>query len=179
MTLTNSLRLQPHPVYGSVEGNFSNGLNEGLAEALPLVDLSPGNNQDWTYSATAESLGGEVAGSQGYDVDEEPGLIYAGAAGGAVTVEVADLDLAPGWEGAVAEATDTWNVVIFRNNEMVGGSDEGATGEFDSETVEFNCESYVGNLQTGDVLRVCLVATEGNEDDVAVKVTSGCSLMLG
>jgi hypothetical protein len=140
------------------------------AEALAITDSSSiaGNESgDWAYSATAEGRTGEVA-VDGIDVDAEPGLIYTGPAGGAVRVAVKNLDVS---EGTIApEAGDSVVAAVLLNNTVVAYADEGFTAELDTETaVEFNMDTYVGGLQSGDVIRVALIggAEETADWDVA------------
>lgn len=140
-----------------------------VATAVPAegIAATPGP-ADWSYSATAENRPGEIAVA-GVDLDEGPGLIYDGPAGGAVRVKVADLDIL---EGTIAaEATDSYVVGLYLNNDLIAFSDEGVTVIGTGETiVEHNLDTYVGNLQPLDVLHVAVLGlTEETVDyDIAL-----------
>lgn len=159
MTLTNSRRFQPVPVAGTFPNKAHIEGGDDTAVALSMYFKGP--NADWSYSETAEGLTGETAVS-GIDLDESPGLIYAGRAGAGVTVSFKDLDI----QGSLfntPEATDEITVVILKNNTLVGYADEGLVSEFDTATVEFNGAAYLDNMQAGDVIRIALKSQEGNE----------------
>ena len=132
-----------------------------LAESLGLTEAYVETGH-WVYSATAEGRTGETA-VLGIDLDGEPGLIYNGPAGGAVSVTIKDVDVL---EGTIApEATDSVVMALMLNNDVVAYADEGYTAEIDTATaVEFNLSTYVGNLQPLDVLRVVLI---GGGEEVA------------
>jgi hypothetical protein len=178
MTLTNSRPLRPTAVTGAFDDAPAASALEGTAEALDL--LFDGNaNGDWTYSATQEGRTGEVAGDTGADMDGEPGLRYDGPAGASVRVNVTDLDIGPSTSASGApEAADEFTVGLFRNNDIIGHADEGWASEFDTATAEFNVSAVVDNLQPNDVLRVGLMAHEGNEDSVFLGVAHGGSFNI-
>lgn len=139
------------------------------AEALAMTEnTSTAESGDWIYSATAEGRTGEVA-VNGIDLDGEPGLIYSGPEGGAVSVLVDGLDIS---EGTIApEATDTVTVGVFLNNTLVATANEGFVALTGEATHEMNVETYVGGLTAGDVLRVGLIG--GGEETVDTDVTPG------
>ena len=176
MTLTTTRRLRPSGVIGYVTLGTAIDVLENTAEAQPLTfDIS---SADWTYSAAAEGRTGEVA-VRGVDMDGEPGLIYAGQNLSAVHIQLKDCDLLASEVSLLApEATDGFNVGLYVNNDLIAGSDEGATIEMDTATVEFNASGYVGNLIAGDVLRVAVIASSGNEDGVKLKLNGGSVLII-
>lgn len=163
MTITNNVKLRSVDVNGDfAEATAAAVVAEG-AEALAITtsDAIAGNESgDWAYSATAEGRTGEVA-VNGIDLDGEPGLIYTGPAGNYVRVKVTNLDVD---HGLIApEATDTATVAVFVNNTIHGVADEGFAAELDAEpAIEFNLDTIVGPLQSGDVIRVGIVGG-GNE----------------
>jgi hypothetical protein len=140
--------------------------NTGEALALTEAYSEIGN---WVYSATAEGRTGETA-VNGLDFDGEPGLIYTGPPGAAVGITVEEVDIA---EGTIApEATDTVTLAVMLNNTVVAFADEGFVTELDTETAaEMNMSTYVGGLQTGDVIRIALIG--GGEETMDVDVTPG------
>ena len=144
---------------------------EGTAEALAFNVEGP--SSDWTYSATAEGLTGEVA-VNGIDMDLEPGLIYAGPIGASAAFQI-ELDLKAGQ--VAPEAADDVTLGVFRNNDLIAHAPEGFVSELDTETAEFTLQGTVDNLQTGDVLRVGVIAHAGNEDAVEY-ATSGHGLLI-
>jgi hypothetical protein len=145
-------------VYGTANTGEALALTEGYAEM-----------GDWIYSANAEGRTGEVA-VNGLDFDGEPGLIYSGPPGGAVGITVEEVDIA---EGTIApEATDSVTLAVMLNNTVVAFADEGFVSELDTETAaEMNCSTYVGGLQTGDVIRIALIG--GGQETMDVDVTPG------
>lgn len=179
MTLTNSTKLQS----GEYQSDFSEAAAAETvaeaAEALALEGSTPAVSGDWAYSATAEGRTGEVAvtgpGSVSIDVDGEPGIIYTGPAGGAVRVQMKGLDIL---EGTIApEAADSYAVALLVNNTIVDFSDEGVTAVGTGETVvEHNVDTYVGNLQNLDVIRVAVVGL--GEETVDLDVAVGGSLNI-
>lgn len=171
MTLTHSRPLGVKPVSGGVDAITKASPLEGTAEALSATYHGP--NVDWTYSETAEGRTGETP-INGLDMDGEPGLIYAGPAGASAQVAFTNVDVkAAGTGASLPEATDQYTVGIFRNNELVKQCDEGWQAEFDSETVEFNGDGVVTNLQSGDVLRIGLLTHESSEDSLQLTVDEG------
>lgn len=174
MSLTKSQAFRVKPVTGLVEIGHPVTALEGAAEALALTMDGP--DTDWTYSATAEGLTGEVA-VNGKDMDGEPGLVYAGPVGGSVDVRFSNVDVI-GDPSALPEATDKVTLGVFRNNDLVGHADEGYVAELDTGTAEFNGECTVTNLQTGDVLRVGLIMGSGSEDGLDFLVEEGGEFVL-
>jgi hypothetical protein len=174
MALTSSAKIANTPysiaVAEAAAAETAEG-TQGTANLAEAIALTEGYNEtgDWIYSATAESLGGEVA-VLGLDVDDEPGLIYSGPVGGAISVVVDGVAVL---EGTIApEATDSVVLAIMLNNTVVGYADEGYTSELDTETaVTFNAATYIGNLQEGDVVRVALIG--GGEEASDWDVTPG------
>ena len=175
MTLTNSTKLAS----AEAQADFTEAAAaETVAEAavaLAMEGVTPAVNGDWTYSATAESVGGEVAGSGGHDLDAAPGLIYSGPAGGAVRIKVAGLDIL---EGTIApEAADSVAAAVFVNNDLVDYFDEGFVDEIDTATaVEMNLDTYLGGLQPLDVVRIGLVG--GGEETADWDVAVGGSINI-
>lgn len=154
-----------------VEGT---GQSLALEEATGLTEAG-----DFIYSATAEGRTGEVAGAQGYDFDDAPGLIYSGPNGALVRVGFNDLDIVETNDEA-PEATDTWTTALFVNNDVVVLCDEGWFAEIDTETaIETNIENGAAvTLQEGDVVRAVLLNAEGAEDDQTVDVAEGGRLYI-
>ena len=155
MTLTNSTKLQNTEFQADfTEATAAETVAEG-AISLALEGATPVINGDWAYSATAEGRTGEVAVNS-IDLDDDPGIIYSGPGGGAIRIKVAGLDVL---EGTIApEATDTVVPAVFVNNDLIDFFDEGFTDEIDTGTlVEFNLDTYIGNLQPLDVIRIALV----------------------
>jgi hypothetical protein len=147
----------------------------------PLMEgQEPILNGDWTLTENAENRLGEIAVTTGnliVDFDAAAdGFVYSGVPGNSVAVKVKALDvdlaaIAPG-------ATDTAYVAVFRNNEMIATADEGVLTEFDDEVVdEFNCVTYVPNVQVGDVIRAAFVQTSENEE-FDLTVVNGGSLSI-
>jgi hypothetical protein len=175
MTLTNSTKLRSVTINGDfAEATASAVVAEG-AEALALTtsEAIAGNESgDWLYSGTAEGRTGEVA-VDGIDLDGEPGLIYTGQPGNYVRVKVANLDVD---HGLIApEATDQLTAAVFVNNTIHGFADEGFAVELDAEpAIEFNFDTIVGPLQSGDVIRVGLVG--GGEETLDLDVAEGGSI---
>ena len=171
MTLTNSTKLRSVTVNGDFAEDASAAVVAEGGEALALTDSSSiagAESGDWTYSATAEGATGEVA-VDGVDVDAEPGMIYTGPAGNAVRVKVANLDVASGL--IAPEAADTVTAAVLKNNDVVAFADEGFVAELDAVTAEFNIDTYVGGLKSGDVIRVALIG--GGEETLDLDVAEG------
>ena len=178
MPTSNHKRLNVSPVAALVAINAQVNVLEGTSEALAWQDTdSMGHNADWTYSAAAESNGGEPAITDVIeDLDDEPGLIYVGTSGASVHVNVTGLDVSAGPEapGAAEETT----VGVFLNNTLVATADEGVVIEFDAVTAEFNISAYIENLQNTDVVRVGLIALEGNTDATTYAVAEGAVISI-
>ena len=162
MTLTNNTKLQNTEFQADfTEQAAAEVIAEG-ALSLTLEGATPVVNGDWAYSATAEGRTGEVAVNS-IDLDGAPGVIYSGQAGGAIRIKVAGLDILEGT--SEPEATDSVAVAVFVNNDIVDFFDEGFVLEHDNETLaEFNIDTYIGNLQPLDVIRIALVG--GTEETV-------------
>jgi hypothetical protein len=169
MTLTNSVKLEAVDFSADFSEATAAAVVAETAEALALEGAAPAINGDWTYSGTAEGRTGETP-VNGIDLDGEPGVIYSGPAGNAVRVKVTGVDVD---HGLIApEAADTAAVVLFKNNDIVAYADEGYAAELDAEpAIEFNLETYVGGLQSGDVLRVGIVG--GGEETLDLDVAVG------
>lgn len=153
---------------------------EGTAEALALEEAAGLTEAgDFVYSATAEGLGGEVAGPEGIDLDEEPGLIYSGPTGAKIRVQFNNLDIVE-TDDEAPEATDSWTAGVFVNNKLVALCDEGFVAELDTQTAaELNLENGVGvQLTELDVIRIGLISAVGNEDDQTVDVAEGGTLVI-
>lgn len=162
------------PLVGVLQTGVYELAAEGGAISIPLT-LS-GVNTQWTQSAAAEGLTGEVAVSE-VDMDDGPGLIYAGPVGGHVHIDWKNIDF-KAQVGLTPEAADELTLAVFKNNEVVGHSDEGIAVEFDTATVEFNGTCAVGNLQTGDVLRFGFVTCESTEDALVINLAEGGEVVL-
>jgi len=159
-----------------ISGDFAADTSAAIiGEAGEGQVITVTDNADWTYSAAAESVGGEVTGVGGLDFDVEPGLIYSGPVGGAIRVKFAGLDVD---HGLIApEATDVVQAAVVLNNDIIAFADEGNAVEFDAEpAIEFNCDTYIGNLQTGDVVRVALIGT--NEETLDLDVAEGGTFVI-
>lgn len=151
MSLTNNTRLRSVSVNGDFPAVADVDLVAETPEAQGLtlsVDTAAFESGDWTYSGTAEDRG--TAGA----LDGQPGLIYNGPAGGAVRLKVTNFDVDE--ESIIADATDTATMAIYVNSSLVAYADEGFVGELDI-TAEFNVDTYIGNLQPLDVIRVAIV----------------------
>jgi hypothetical protein len=166
MTLTSNMKLESAALSGDFAEDASAAViaEAGEGQVITVVD-----NTDWTYSGTAESIGGEVTGVGGLDFDAEPGIVYSGPVGGAVQVNFTNLDVAAGL--IAPEATDTATVAIVLNNDIVAFADEGYVNELDALTVEYNASTYIGNLQTSDVIRVAIVGN--TEETLDLDVAEG------
>jgi hypothetical protein len=172
---TNARSLSVKPLRGElVIGQVALPL-EGTAEAQPLAFLD--DSEDWTYSATAEGNGGEVA-VNGIDLDLEPGLVYAGPVGAHVDVVFSNIDVQADIGSVAPEAADQLTVGVFKNNHLVKAADEGWVAEFDTGTAEFNGSCVVGNLQTGDVVRLALMVHEGSEDSLVGHVSESGAFII-
>jgi hypothetical protein len=174
MSLSNHQSIEAQPVSLFVPAGPVAAALEGTAVALPLA--SNGASTQWTYSDTAEGLTGAVA-ANGFNMDGQPGLIYSGPVGGQVRISITNLDLATSLS-LVAEADDGFAVGVFKNNDLVGKADEGFAVEFDTATVEYNCATIVGNMQTGDVLRVAVITEAASEDGLLLRVVNGGEIVL-
>jgi len=175
MTLTNTTKLRSVTVNGDFAEDASAAVvaEGGEAQVItPSVDIAGNETGDWTWSATAEGRTGEVAGDTGVDVDGDPGLIYSGPAGNAVRVSFKNLDVAAGL--IAPEAADTVTAAILKNNDVIAFADEGFVAELDAVTAEFNADTYVGGLQSGDVIRVALIG--GGEETLDLDVAEGGSV---
>jgi hypothetical protein len=175
MTLSNHTKLRSVTVNGDFEEATASAVVAEGAEALALTPssgIAANESGDWTYSATAEGRTGETA-VDGIDLDGEPGLIYTGQPGNYVRVKVANLDLD---HGLIApEAADTATVAVFVNNDVHGYADEGFAAELDAEpAIEYNLDTIVGPLQSGDVIRIGVVG--GGEETLDLDVAEGGSL---
>jgi hypothetical protein len=157
MTLTNNQRLRSVSINGDFEAVVDVDLATTVPEAIPMtlsIDTATFETSDWTLSEAAEDRG--VAGA----LDGQDGIIYSGPAGGAVRVKVTNLDVDE--ESIIANAADACTAAIYLNSEVVAYADEGFVAELDI-TAEFNMDTYIGGLQTGDVIRVGIVAASGSE----------------
>ena len=158
--------LKPQGFRGSFELSTLIALDEGTT-AIPgyLFDDAA---TDWSYeSSGAENLGGEVAVA-GWDLDGQAGLVYAGPAGG--TIEVSFDFISSSALNQSPEATDSFNVGVFRDNELMGVCNEGWTNELDAASLNATGTVRVDGLLPGHVVRVALMSHEGNEDDVALTI---------
>lgn len=165
MSLTKNVRFVLSPVVTSASPTMT--VEPGTtSEAIELMGFDSGN-ADWTYSSTAEGRTGEEA-INGFDMDDDPGLIYTGPNGASVNIRVTDLDLSAGL--TTPAAGDTYTVAVFKNNELVAHADEGMFAELDTLTVEYNLEGTVTNLVQNDVIRVAVVATPGSTAASELKV---------
>ena len=175
MSLSNHQTFEAQPAIVSIPVGETAAPLEGTAVALALNPDSI--NTQWTYSATAEGLTGEVA-VNGIDMDGQPGLIYSGPVGGQVRVSFTNIDVA-GSKALLPGAADAFTIAVFKNNSLVGKSDEGFAAEFDTATVEYNGSTIVGNMQTGDVLRFGLITEAASEDGQVLTVVGGGEIVLG
>jgi hypothetical protein len=147
---------------------------ETVAEAGEALGLTEGYSElgDWIYNAAAEGRTGEVAvtyGTISIDVDAEPGLVYSGVEGGAVSVSVEEVDIT---EGTIApEATDTVTLALLLNNTIVAYADEGFVALTGETVHEMNMHTYIGGLQPGDVLRLAVIGN--TEETVDVDIAPG------
>lgn len=165
MSLTNNTRLRSVPVNGDFEAVADVDLVAETPEAQPLTvsaGIAANESGDWAYSASAEDNG--TAGA----LDLQPGLVYTGPNGGAVRVKITNFDVDE--ESIIADATDTATMAIYVNSTLVAYADEGFVGELDI-TAEFNVDTYVGGLQSGDVIRVAIVG--GTEETWEAGVAEG------
>ncbi len=164
MTLTGNTRLRSVSINGQpTEVADVDIVSEG-GEAIPYVESSGVaglESGDWTYSATAESVGGEVA-VNGLDFDDEPGWIYSGPVGGAVRVKVTALGIV---EAGIADAADSATMAIVVNQTPVAFADEGFVAELDI-AASFNADTYIGGLGALDVIRVCIVGGSEETDEL-------------
>lgn len=149
------------------EGADAASIDENTARSLELALTGP--NTDWSYeSSGAENLGGENTAFP-YDLDGASGLIYAGPEH--VTIAVSwDFQLAAGLI-AGPEVGDTVAVVLMKDNEIVGESNEGWMDPA-SASVNVTGNARVSGLLTGHVLRLALLSKAGNEDSLRFTVDS-------
>lgn len=174
MSLSHHSSMEAQPAVLSVAAGSQEAALEGTAVALALVTESV--NTQWTYSATAEGLTGEVAVA-GIDMDGQPGLIYSGPVGGQVRVSFTNIDVA-GSKALLPGAADAFALAVFKNNSLVGVADEGFAVEFDTATAEYNGSTIVGNMQTGDVLRFAVMTEAASEDGQLLTVVNGGEIVL-
>ena len=170
MTLTGNVKLRSISVNGEFEATTEAAVvaEGGEAYAMtPSVGVAGLESGDWAYSATAEGRTGEVA-VDGVDLDGEPGLIYTGPPGGAARVKITNFDVVDG--DIAVEAADTAVMAIMQNNTVVAYADEGFTAELDV-AAEFNVDTYVGGLISGDVVRVALIG--GGEETLDLTISEG------
>jgi hypothetical protein len=174
MTLTNSQALKVQPLRGQLDVGLRAAALEGTAVALEGRYDGPATH--WTDSDDAEGLTGAVAVA-GVDMDLESGLVYAGPVGAHLNIAFTNVDVR-GSLGGAPEAADTLNIGVYRNNDLVGSSDEGFVAEFDTATAEFNGTVEVDNMQTGDVIRFALMTGEGSEDSLLVDLVEGGEILI-
>lgn len=170
MSLTNNTKLRSVSLNGDFEAVADVALATGVPEALPLtlsVDTAAFESGDWALSEAAEDNG--TAGA----LDGQDGIIYTGPAGGAVRVKVVGLVVDE--ESIIANAADSATAAIFVNSDVVAYADEGFVAELDISAT-FNMDTYVGNLQSGDVIRVGILSASGSEADWEAGVTEGGSI---
>ena len=140
MTLTGNVKLRSVSINGDFEAGTEHSVvaEGGEAYAMTTSDEVAGNETgDWTYSATAEGRTGEIA-VNGIDVDDQPGMIYSGPAGGAFRVKVTNFDVVDG--DIAVEAADTAVMAILLNNTVVAFADEGFVAELDI-SAEYNVDA--------------------------------------
>ena len=173
MTLTGNVKLRSVSVNGDFEATTEASVVAEGAEAYamtPSSGIAAMESGDWAYSALAEGRTGEVA-VNGIDLDVEPGLIYSGPSGGAFRVKVANFDVVDG--DIAVEAADTLTMAVLLNNTVVAFADEGFVAELDI-SAEYNVDTYVGGLISGDVLRVGLIG--GGEETMDLTISEGGTL---
>ncbi len=168
MSLTKNVKLSPQE-YQIDQEAATITVNAETATATRMEGNTPAVSGDWSYSDTAEGRTEEVA-VNGIDMDDAPGIIYAGPSGVAVRVQVTgfDIDLS----AINPAAINTVALGLFLNNTLVDYCDEGFVTELDNEAVdEFNIDTYVGGIQEGDVIRMGWVqGTENAELDLEAVV---------
>lgn len=165
MSLTDNVKLRAVSINGDFEAVADVDLVAETPEAVPLtpsVGIAANESGDWAYSATAEDNG--TAGT----LDGQPGIIYTGPAGNAVRVKVTGLDVDE--ESIIADPADSATAAVYVNSSLVAYADEGFVSELDI-TAEFNLDTYVGGLQSGDVIRVAVVG--GGEETFEAGVAEG------
>ena len=165
MSLVSSTKLRSVSVNGDFEAVADVDLVAETPEAQPLTisaGVAGSESGDWAYSATAEDNG--TAGA----LDGQPGIIYTGQSGNAVRVKVTNFDVDE--ESIIADATDSATMGVYVNSSLVAYADEGFVAELDI-TAEFNVDTYVGGLQTNDVIRVAVVG--GTESTFEAGVAEG------
>jgi hypothetical protein len=183
MALTNNTRVTRPRIEGLTQpaGDFNCPATQ--VKSVGLVVDSTSTIGTLSYSATAEDNSNATAG----DLDASPGLIYTGTPGGFVNVEIYDFDVkasltsatlpesvayAPfveaGEIAAVPATEDTVSAAIFINSAVAGSCDEGSVGEMDTVTAEFNINTHVGPLTSGDVIRLGIVWTGETDADLTL-----------
>lgn len=165
MSLTNNTRLRSVSVNGDFEAVADVDLVAEVPEAQPMTlssDVAALESGDWTYNATTEDNGTVGA------LDDQPGLKYTGPNGGAVRLKVTNFDVDE--ESAIANPADSATMGIYVNSTLVAYADEGFVAELDI-TAEFNVDTYIGGLQTNDVIRIAVVG--GNEETWEAGVAEG------
>jgi hypothetical protein len=153
MTLSKNQKFEKQgPIYGETDEVALVEPGANLVESTALTLSVDAESADWTYSATAEDNG--TAGN----LDGQPGVVYNGPNGGYAQVRVTNYDTL---EHAITapEATDTAALALFKNSEVVDYGDEGFNAHASEIAVENNVNTYVGPLNTGDVVRVGVVFT--------------------
>lgn len=165
MSLTNNTKLRSVDLNGDFEAVADVDLVAETPEAQPITlssGIAANESGDWAYSATAEDNG--TAGT----LDGQPGIIYTGPDGNAVRVKVTGFDVDE--ESIIADAADSATMGIYVNSSLVAYADEGFVAELDI-TAEFNVDTYVGGLLSGDVIRVAVVG--GTEETWEAGVAEG------
>lgn len=170
MSLTGNVKLRSVSVNGDFDASIAEAVVAEGGAGLPMTttdEIAGAETGDWTYAVSSEGRTGEVAVNL-IDLDDEQGITYSGPAGNAVRVKVANLDVTEG--AAIADAADTVTMAVMLNNDVIAFADEGFVAELDV-TVEFNVDTYVGGLQSGDVIRVALIG--GTEETLDLDVAEG------
>ena len=156
---------RPQSVSGEFPSDTTVPLLSGENEALQVDVTTPAELIDWTYSQTAEDNG--IVG----EMNDEAGIIYNGISGMSVRVIVSNLDLAS--DGIIAPtAGDNYIFGVYVNSTLVGESDEGALGEYDTETVEHNIDFVIHDLQETDVIRFAPGLVSGTTGSLEVEEAS-------
>ncbi len=165
MSLTNNTKLRSVDLNGDFEAVADVNLVAETPEAQPITlsaGIAANESGDWAYSATAEDNG--TAGN----LDGQPGIIYTGPNGNAVRVKVTNFDVDE--ESIIADPADSATMGIYVNSSLVAYADEGFVAELDI-TAEFNVDTYVGGLQSNDVIRVAVIG--GTEETWEAGVAEG------
>jgi hypothetical protein len=172
MSLTNNVKLRSPSVSGDFPIEAATAVVAEGGIPLAITVANPTVSGDWAYSAAAEGRTGEVA-VDGFDGDDLAGMVYTGPSGGAFRVKFTNVDID---HGIIApEATDTATVAVVLNNTVVAYADEGYVAELDAEpAIEFNCDTYVGGLVSGDVIRIAILG--GGEETLDLAVAEGGTL---